>query len=576
MSYPYLIIDGHKVSLIPPFTIDDKLICKIISHDAADTFEEINLGTFGFHEPVRYNIIRRYSVKFRLETGEEITICHDVNSNLSLINDEIRNEFERIARYSYHGNSYIRSECLEYLRIHTCSITRCLNNDIQRQCHDIEFGRPLNTYFEELHRQGRYPCRYAQYDRLIYGEPLINNNRVAFINAFNSIIHPHSYKPTYNKHFMIGESESTTLLLGAEIEVDCGGKSEEHAKEVLQIMNGKDTWNSEENIYCVHDGSLSNGLEFPTQPGSLAWHKSLPYQKMFKYLDENGYKAHDTKTCGLHVHINRSFFADKEKECIGKLIYIVEKFNNEFSVIGRRNCKYSQFIGYKGEKCNELYEKGTNGGIGKYQAVNLLHDDSIEIRAFKGTLKYSTFMNTLEFVSDLAHFVKNHTEEDVENMEWSDLYDTFSDELKKYYDERKQIESEKAKSNTMTETDRVGTFACWDRNRDSNLTTSSSFFNFDSAYALFNYNVNRAIREELAEIERLNSHTENLFGLQVLGRFQEPAEKTNEEKVKDLKQKLKTEQNYMAKIKLQQEISQLQKEIKLEKKRKKRENSNNQ
>lgn len=249
----------------------------------------------------------------------------------------------------------------------------------------------------------------------------------------------------------------TTLLLGAEIEVDNGGKdNEEVAKKCLKIMNGD--INSEKNIYCVHDGSLPDGFELPTMPGTLAYHKTLPYKKLFEYLDSKGYKSHDTTTCGLHIHINRSYFEGQdESEYAGKLIYITEKFNDEFSILARRNCKYARFVGYSNEKCKEIYNKSQNNDLlyiqsKKYKAVNLQHKDTIELRSFKGTLKYTTFINTLEFVSCLAAFVKNHSEEEVENMEWSDLYNTFSDELKEYYDERKKYELEKVKKNKCENT----------------------------------------------------------------------------------------------------------------------------
>lgn len=583
MSYPYVEINNVKISLIPPFTINDELIIDMgyetnfnqhrwlaINHNGYFAFDTIVHRSYAIPENLfRSNVETNGYCRLRntaelSDNAEIVRLSRDVLDAVNLtehIISEIKCQTIRFADDSIGAELQCNRRLLEQGRIR---ITTC---------------RP-SYVFDALHNARAY------------------TDDVRFnIDLFEAptIIHSNTYKPEYKKHYLAGEDTSTTLLLGAEIEVDCGGKSEEHAKKVLEIMNGEDDWNKEINIYCVHDGSLKNGLEFPTQPCTLAYHKTLPYEEMFAYLDRNGYKAHDTDTCGLHVHINRSFFGDQEKECIGKLIYIVEKFNDEFSAIGRRNCNYARFIGYNGEKCKDLYEKGCKPieysasldflrSSGKYNAINLLHTDSIEIRAFKGTLKYSTFMNTLEFVSDLAHFVKTHTEEEVENMSWSDLYDTFSDELKNYYDERRKIEEAKTKKDdvpttTVSEpsaattcTMPVGQYEVYRPVRGS----SRSFLDFSLFGAMHGDIIRqRSYEEALEEADRsINEYARTARN--ILSRTTEilyPEPETNEKKVKRLKKELKTTRNYIAKVKLQKEIMQLNKEIKLAKKKERKKSS---
>lgn len=258
-------------------------------------------------------------------------------------------------------------------------------------------------------------------------------------------IHQFNYVPKYIKHFMPGESEDTTLLLGAEIEV--GGNNNissdndknSTVKKCIQIMNESDS--DEENlIYSTHDSTVQ--IEFDTMPCSLEFHKNkMNYREMFEYLDKEGYKGHDCETAGLHIHANRSYLGKSrilQELVISKILYILEKFNDEICVIARRDNDYSEFAGEKQNEDSivELYGKYKDKG--KRAALNLQHKDTIEFRMFKSTLKYETFILTLEFVKDIIDYAKSVDIEEIELAKWSDLMNCFSSELRKYYEFRYQ------------------------------------------------------------------------------------------------------------------------------------------
>lgn len=264
-------------------------------------------------------------------------------------------------------------------------------------------------------------------------------------NRSKTYIHQFNYVPKYIKHFMPGESEDTTLLLGAEIEV--GGNNNissdndknSTVKKCIQIMNGSDS--DEENlIYSTHDSTVQ--IEFDTMPCSLEFHKNkMNYREMFEYLDKEGYKGHDCETAGLHIHANRSYLGKSrisQELVISKILYILEKFNNEICVIARRDNDYSEFAGEKQNEDSivELYGKYKDKG--KRAALNLQHKDTIEFRMFKSTLKYETFILTLEFVKDIIDYAKSVDIEEIELAKWFDLMNCFSSELRKYYEFRYQ------------------------------------------------------------------------------------------------------------------------------------------
>lgn len=262
-------------------------------------------------------------------------------------------------------------------------------------------------------------------------------------NKTKTYIHQFNYIPKYIKYFMPGESEDTTLLLGAEIEV--GGNNNipsyndknSTVKKCIQIMNGSDS-DAEDLIYSTHDSTVQ--IEFDTMPCSLEFHKNkMNYREMFEYLDKEGYKGHDCKTAGLHIHANRNYLGKSrisQELVISKILYILEKFNDEICVIARRDNKYSEFVGSKKEENSlvELYGKYKDHG--KRAALNLQHKDTIEFRMFRSTLKYETFILTLEFVKDIIDFAKSASIEEIELIKWADLMKLFSPALRNYYTER--------------------------------------------------------------------------------------------------------------------------------------------
>ena len=57
----------------------------------------------------------------------------------------------------------------------------------------------------------------------------------------------------------------------------------------------------------------------------------------------------------------------------------------------------------------------------KYRAVNICHANHVEIRIFRGTLKWSTYFATLAFVEGLAKVSKVKPLEWVEGVSWYDF-----------------------------------------------------------------------------------------------------------------------------------------------------------
>ncbi|HBG4827162.1 TPA: amidoligase family protein [Clostridioides difficile] len=252
-------------------------------------------------------------------------------------------------------------------------------------------------------------------------------------NLTRKYLNPYYYIPDEFNFNNITNDES--LYLGIELEVDNGGKSEKNAKFIQEFLG-------EKNCYIVGDGSLLDGLEIVTHPCTLQYHKKLEYKDLFEELKEKGYKSHDTSTCGYHIHINRDFFSSDltiQDLCITKILYLIEKYWKYVTVIARRRSnQYSKRFGIKdNESMFELLIKAKGSYVSKYNVVNLQHSKTIEFRMFRGTLKYETFIATMEFVHNLAYICKDTSLEDIQNIEFQDILNVYQTEyLLLYFNNR--------------------------------------------------------------------------------------------------------------------------------------------
>ena len=54
-------------------------------------------------------------------------------------------------------------------------------------------------------------------------------------------------------------------------------------------------------------------------------------------------------------------------------------------------------------------------------AVNLENENTVEMRIFRGTLKYSTFTATLQMVDEICDFAVSLSDEELQNLTWLDF-----------------------------------------------------------------------------------------------------------------------------------------------------------
>jgi hypothetical protein len=157
-----------------------------------------------------------------------------------------------------------------------------------------------------------------------------------------------------------------------------------------------------------------------------------------------GYRSHQTTTCGLHVHVNRDSLGDsreEQDEVISRILFFVETHWAELLKFSRRS-EYSMnrwAARYGFEKTGkDILEKAKKGDNGRYAAVNLMNYSTIEFRLFRGTLKYNTLIAALELVDAICDLAIHLTDNGIAKMSWSEFVDAIeAPELIQYLKERK-------------------------------------------------------------------------------------------------------------------------------------------
>lgn len=181
--------------------------------------------------------------------------------------------------------------------------------------------------------------------------------------------------------------QNAPYLIGVELEVEgCEGRQNDNQCNAVARVLAKYL---PENHVCVPDGSLRNGFEIVTAPLTPTEVNRVGWYGLLRELSRAGLTSHESGRCGLHVNISRKYLTDQYWRRLRGFITRQRAFFNEIS---RRNgdnyyCQYS----------NET---------SKYTALNLSKTSVCEFRFFRGTLKPSSFIASIETVRALVEWVR--------------------------------------------------------------------------------------------------------------------------------------------------------------------------
>ena len=198
-------------------------------------------------------------------------------------------------------------------------------------------------------------------------------------------------------------------------------------------------------LYIKHDGSLSDGMELVSHPMTLAFHqREMPWRDVFREAVRMGYTSHQARTCGLHIHVNRTAFGDTEQEqedVIARILYFVENHWNELLRFSRRTrTQMEQWAARYGRKDDPkaVLDHAKRNEFERYKCVNLTNTETIEFRMFRGTLKWNTFLATLQMVNRICDVALYLSDQEVQDLTWTDFSAGCTEpELVQYLKERR-------------------------------------------------------------------------------------------------------------------------------------------
>lgn len=338
--------------------------------------------------------------------------CESCYDNLFVTCEECQEPISRDDAYYYDGTPYC-DEC------YNNNFTTCASCDNDIPNDDTYYDDDTNSYYcEECYR-----------------------------NLTSNIIKDY-HERDIELDFKKLASDNTELYMGFELEVENGNVDNEDRNNDARYIR---THFTELGLCFEHDGSLDYGFEIISQPMTMNYiyeHKE-DFKAILKYLDDRGYQSHNGGRCGLHVHISKKAFGESEvlDKNINKLLLFTETYKNELITFSRRQSfHYCDFISSK-IKSNydnmnkDIYYKsgevlqGLNKRINRYQVVNLENSNTIELRVFRGTLRFETFMATLEFVNSLTEVIVNKAIRKI-NFDKVVTHDKRALELKEYCDSK--------------------------------------------------------------------------------------------------------------------------------------------
>lgn len=207
-------------------------------------------------------------------------------------------------------------------------------------------------------------------------------------NDSSRVINDYSYRPHAIFHPSRAECDATRAY-GVELEVESvSGSLEDNAEEVQELTG--------DFAYLKYDGSLNNGFEIVSHPGTLAYHRTA-WEEFFAKRPR-GLRSYDTSTCGLHVHASKRGLTPLQ---IAKIVFFVSAHDNSHfirRIAGRDANRYCKKVMKKLGDCHRDDDRD------RYHAVNLCPSHTVEFRLFRGTLKRESFFRALEFVDAIIKY----------------------------------------------------------------------------------------------------------------------------------------------------------------------------
>lgn len=257
------------------------------------------------------------------------------------------------------------------------------------------------------------------------------------------MIHNYSYKPEPEIGYKNDRESREHLTFGVELECEPrndGGNVRMGAYELsdrIDEIPGDRT-------YCKSDGSLSNGVEIVSHPGTLAHHMYvMHWRQIQRTCEKAGFRSHDAANSGLHVHVGRAQLGstDAERDNVTRKVQVLfALYAAELTRFSRRRRSCLEQwapIDSLGVTPDDIRHASSGAQLAswaaarvpayrsnhndRYTAVNVTNSATVEIRIFRGTLKRDTLIAAIQLVSNVFEYAMAHDWADIPASTWADV-----------------------------------------------------------------------------------------------------------------------------------------------------------
>ena len=274
-----------------------------------------------------------------------------------------------------------------FLKLDLCDIV-----ENSKQVPEIKFIKFLNTAVfsdDSYFKTTNYLTKFKS-----------NNNKLR--SCYDDVL------KTLDKLYFNEEDRKKTQLYGIEIET-----FSMQDKAPVSIIKDIEENYLKGIAICKSDGSIGdNGIEIVSTAMSFNYIKNSNLFYNFHNQVKDYLGSYSRSSTGVHIHISRDTLTKLQ------ILRIISFINNEMNfnyisrIAGREyfNNQYSEAI-FKNKdvlKLNEYFKNYPNLIYSaKYSAVNLSKKSTVEIRIFKGNIRFDVLNRYLEFTDCLINFVKN-------------------------------------------------------------------------------------------------------------------------------------------------------------------------
>ena len=182
------------------------------------------------------------------------------------------------------------------------------------------------------------------------------------------------------------------------LELECDGSDADGSEDDVRAIFK----NHMDRFYFNSDGSLSHGFEAITHPMSPSEMLKIDWEQITNEM-ENRYYDNDRDTAGIHIHISRRFF--HEEKNIGRLVRMFsENYGDMIKFAHRPEHKAADWAkrvrGTTRQYAIDWYENASRAG--RYTAVNLQNDETVEIRLFHSLASRQHIMACIQLTDVLT------------------------------------------------------------------------------------------------------------------------------------------------------------------------------